>query len=95
MCSLSVTKTKNCELVGLIRPARRDCGVYRCLNDELKKLIEGLALEKPPNSIAHIHRSVRDYCKCQQQATPSYSTVYGIIGDLDLGLVTLAHGQHR
>lgn len=86
-----VSRYRQKGLVGLIRQARRDRGVSRCLNYELKKLIEGLALEKPPKSIAHIHRAVRDYCERQQQATPSYSTVYGIIRDLEPGLVTLAH----
>lgn len=86
-----VSRYRQKGLVGLIRNSRTDCGVSRCLNDELKKLIEGLALEKPPKSIAHIHRQVRDYCKRQQQVPPSYSTVYGIIRDLEPSLVTLAH----
>ncbi len=78
-------------LAGLVRHSRRDKGVHRCLNDEVKKLIEGLALQKPPKSIAHIHRQISDYCDRSLLPIPSYRTVYGIIRDLDPGLINLAH----
>ena len=86
-----VSRYRQKGLVGLIRNSRTDCGVSRCLNDELKKLIEGLALEKPPKSIAHIHRQISDYGDRSLLPIPSYRTVYGIIRDLAPGLITLAH----
>ncbi|MDJ0899843.1 MAG: Mu transposase C-terminal domain-containing protein [Xenococcus sp. MO_188.B8] len=78
-------------LTGLVRKPRQDKGVHRCLNDEVKKLIEGLALQKPPKTIAHIHRQIESYCDLQKLAIPFYRTVYGIVRDLDPGLITLAH----
>ena len=78
-------------LIGLVRHQRKDKGVHRCLNEEMKNLIEGLALQKPPKSIAHIHRLIESYCDRQKLPIPSYRTVYGIIRDLDPGLITLAH----
>ena len=78
-------------LAGLVRNQRKDKGVHRCLNNEVKKLIEGLALQKPPKSIAHIHRQIESYCDRLSLPVPSYRTVYGIVRDLDPALVTLAH----
>ena len=86
-----VSRYRQQGLAGLIRHPRQDQGSHRCLEDELKQLIEGLALEKPHQSVAHLHRQVKDYCEHQQQTAPSYSTVYGIIRHLDPALVTLAH----
>ncbi len=86
-----VSRYRKAGLPGLVRKPRQDRGVSRCLNDEVKKLIEGLALEKPPKSKAHIYRQIVAYCDRQKQTAPSYSTVYGIIRDLDPALVTLAH----
>ncbi len=86
-----VSRYRKAGLPGLVRKSRQDRGLSRCLNDEVKKLIEGLALEKPPKSKAHIYRQIVAYCDRQKQTAPSYSTVYGIIRDLDPALVTLAH----
>ena len=86
-----VSRYRKAGLPGLVRKSRQDRGVSRCLNNEVKKLIEGLALEKPPKSKAHIYRQIESYCDRQKQTAPSYSTVYGIIRDLDPALVTLAH----
>ena len=86
-----VSRYRQDGLTGLVRNQRQDKGVHRCLNEEVKNLIEGLALQKPPKSIAHIHRQISDYCDRSSLSIPSYRTVYGIIRDLDPGLVTLAH----
>ena len=47
-------------LVGLARRGRRDRGQHRGLQAELKKLIEGLALRKPPPTVALVHRQVKE-----------------------------------
>ncbi len=86
-----VSRYRQDGLAGLVRPKRRDKGVHRCLNEEVRNLIEGLALQKPPKSIAHIHRQISDYCDRSSLPIPSYRTVYGIIRDLDPGLITLSH----
>ncbi|WAH36486.1 helix-turn-helix domain-containing protein [Alicyclobacillus dauci] len=82
-------------LVGLTRSVRSDQGTRR-ISDELIKLIEGFALQKPTPSIAYIYRKVYDICVQQQWSTPSYSQVYSIVQSLDPALVTLAHeGEKR
>ncbi len=85
-----VANYKKSGLAGLCRGERKDSGTHRVIHDEVKKLIEGLALQKPAMSIATIHRQVTDWCNRSQIAAPSYSTVYGMIRNLDPALMTLA-----
>jgi putative transposase len=78
-------------LVGLARRPRRDHGQRRRVALDVQQLIEGLALRKPPPTVAAVHRQV---CAAAQQngwPQPSYATVYSIIRGLDPGLVMLAH----
>ena len=77
-------------LVGLARKERSDQGKRR-LSDTLRQGIEGLALKKPPLSAASIHRQAITLAARLGESSPSYSTVYAVIRDLDPGLVTLAH----
>jgi putative transposase len=77
-------------LAGLARRTRSDRGQRR-LPDELVLLIEGLALRRPPPSIATVHRQAAEAAKHQGWPTPSYATVYDIARRLDPALVTLAH----
>jgi putative transposase len=46
-------------LAGLTKRARRDRGAQR-MRDELVTLIEGLALRRPPPTVAWIHRQALD-----------------------------------
>ena len=77
-------------LVGLGRLPRRDQGTHRLLSTELQKCIEGLALQKPPLSIATIHRQVSELAQKRKEATPSYAVVYRIVRSLSAALTTLA-----
>lgn len=86
-----VANYKKLGLAGLCRSKRKDSGTHRVVDPQVQKLIEGLALQKPPKSIASIHRLVRDWCIRSQISAPSYHTVYSIVSDLDPGLTTLAH----
>jgi putative transposase len=43
-------------LAGLIRAPRADRGPHRRIAPELQRLIEGLALQRPPPSAATVHR---------------------------------------
>jgi putative transposase len=63
----------------------------RLLPAEAVTLIEGLALQPPPRSIAAIHRQVCPIAKAQGWNVPSYDSVYRIIKKLDPALLTLAH----
>ncbi len=78
-------------LAGLMRAPRADRGQYRRIVPELQHLIEGLALQRPPPSAATIHRQIVPIATQHGWPVPSYSSVYGIIQQLDPALVTLAH----
>ncbi len=58
---------------------------------EAVTLIEGLALQTPPRSIAAIHRQVSTIAGERGWKVPSYDSVYRIIKKLDPALLTLAH----
>src|SRR5207247_4050325 len=68
-----------------------DKGVSRRLSPELQKLIEGLALRRPPPTAAHIHRQITPIAQARGWDLPSYRTVAALIQRLDPALVTLAH----
>ncbi len=77
-------------LAGLVRQPRKDRGQPR-LPAPLVRLIEGLALRRPPPSVASIQRQVAGVAPAQGWPTPSYDCVYDIVRGLDPGLVVLAH----
>lgn len=66
-------------LVGLARQERSDRGKLRGRPSELVQLIEGLALQTPPRSVAAIHRQVTAVARQQGWKPPSYSRVYQIV----------------
>src|SRR5436305_1773060 len=79
-------------LVGLAnRVSRSDKGTSRRLPDTAIRLIEGLALQTPPRSMAAIHRQVTAIAKEQGWKPPSYDRVRHIIKHLDPAMVTMAH----
>jgi putative transposase len=78
-------------LSGLMRAARADRGQHRRIAPELQRLIEGLALQRPPPSVATIHRQIVPIARAHSWPIPSYTSVYGIIQQLDPALTTLAH----
>ncbi len=71
--------------------ARSDKGTSRKLPETAIQLIEGLALQKPPRSMASIHRQVTTIAQEQGWKPPSYERVRQIIKELDPALVTFAH----
>jgi len=71
--------------------ARSDKGKSRKLEDAAIQLIEGLALQKPPRSMAAIHRQVTTIAQEQGWKPPSYDRVRHIIKGLDPALITMAH----
>src|SRR6266704_3658799 len=70
---------------------RSDKGKSRKLPEAAIQLIEGLALQKPPRSMAAIHRQVTTIALEQGWKPPSYHRVYTFIKKLDPALVTIAH----
>ncbi len=57
-------------LIGLRRDEREDSGRQRALSSSLKELIEALALQKPPLSIAALHRQIARIAKERREPTP-------------------------
>lgn len=78
-------------VAGLVRKAHTDLGRQRRVMPELTQFIEGLALRKPPPSVATIHRQVIALATQQGGHAPSYRSVYDIVKRLAPALVTLAH----
>ena len=77
-------------LAGLARQRRADAGSRR-LPDELLRLIEGLALDRPAPTAAAIRRRVVPLAGTNGWPVPSYGQVAAIIRHLDPGLASLAH----
>ncbi|HMD92202.1 MAG TPA: helix-turn-helix domain-containing protein [Trebonia sp.] len=81
-------------LAGLARRERADRGA-RQFPDQLQLLIEGLAVKRPPPSIATIHRDVTAVARQHGWPVPSYATVHDVVRHLDPALVVLAHEGTR
>lgn len=75
---------------GLARPRRPEAG-KRTFPKELVELIEGMALLKPPPSIATIHRRITGLAGERGWRAPSYGSVRSIVGGIDPAMTTLAH----
>ncbi len=78
-------------LAGLARQPRADRETLQRVTPDLAKLIEGLALQRPPPTAAHVHRQAARIAHEQGWPVPSYRTVAARIQRMDPGLVTLAH----
>jgi putative transposase len=86
-----VKRYREMGLAGLVRLPRSDQGDRRLLPQECIELIEGLALQKPPRSIANIHRRITALAPQYGWPIPSYGCVYQIIRALPAALLTYAH----
>jgi putative transposase len=78
-------------LAGLARHGRSDRGQPRGLRPELKELIEGLALRKPPPPVTLVQRQVKGVALRNGWPVPNYQRVYRVVKQLDPALITLAH----
>jgi putative transposase len=78
-------------LRALARKSRADAGGRRAVSVRLREAIEGLALEKPPLSVAAVHRQVGRLARDLGEQTPSYGTVFNIVRRLPPDLVMPAH----
>ncbi|MFC3562680.1 Mu transposase C-terminal domain-containing protein [Pedobacter jamesrossensis] len=76
--------------LGLERTKRKDSGCSRVLSQELKELIQGMALQKPRLTISAIHRKIVLLAKRSSMKAPSYETVYSIVTKINPALLTLA-----
>ena len=81
-------------LSGLARTSRADAGRRR-VPPTLVSVIEGLALRRPPPSIAVVHREALDLAREQGWPEPSYRVVYDIVSNIDPAMLTLAHDGRK
>lgn len=77
-------------LAALARRTRSDKGT-RKMPPELKLLIEGLALRRPPPTTATVHRQVADVAREQGWPVPGYDAVYDVVRSIDPAMAVLAH----
>jgi putative transposase len=73
---------------GLSRSGRADRGGRR-IPPELRELIEGLALRRPPPKAAEVHRAAAKIAQDRGWPTPSYQIVRRIVLGLNRGLLAL------
>lgn len=78
-------------LAALARKGRADAGKRRVVSQDLTRIIEGLALQKPPLPLAALCRQVRRIAEARGEKGPSYATVFDIVRSLPDDLVVLAH----
>lgn len=78
-------------LAGLARGSRADAGRSRGVADQLRQLIEGLALQRPRRSLAAIQRVAAQVAESHSWSAPSYDQVRAIVRQLDPALLLLAH----
>jgi putative transposase len=78
-------------LAALTRKERTDRGARRSVSPEIKKVVEGLALQKPPLPVAALYRQVYRLAQQQNESPPSYAVIYDIVRQLPADLVMLAH----
>jgi putative transposase len=78
-------------LAGLVRKRRLDRGRHRRLSPALHQCVEGLALQRPPLTIAAIHRQVGSLAQQHGLRPPSYGLIYTLVQQLPAALTTLAH----
>lgn len=57
----------------------------------MQKVVEGLALQKPPLPVATLYHRVCKIAEQQGEKPPSYSVVYDVVRKLPADLLTLAH----
>lgn len=86
-----VSRYRRFGLVALARQERSDDGQRRAVSSRLQRVIEGLALEKPPLPISAIYRQIKNLATCLGETAPSYPVVHRIARNLPQSLLMLAH----
>ena len=76
-------------LCGLVRQGRSDRGRRRQISPEMQAVAEGLALRRPPWSIAAIERELRIFAEARGEPAPTYTVIYDVVRELSPSLVSL------
>jgi putative transposase len=78
-------------LAALARCRRADRGARKSLSPLMTKVVEGLALQKPPLPITAVYRQACRIADDLSEKHPCYSVVYDVVRELPADLVMLAH----
>jgi putative transposase len=89
-----VNRYRRFGLVGLTRAARADQG-KRHVAEDLLRLAEGLALQRPPFGPAAVYREVCRIARARGEQPPGYHTIYKVIRAIPGDLKTLALGGEK
>ena len=84
-----VNRYRRFGLVGLTRAGRSDQG-KRHVAEDLLRLAEGLALQRPPFSPSAVYREVCRVVRARGEQPPGYHTIYNVIRAIPDDLKTLA-----
>ena len=85
-----VSRYRRFGLIGLIRAGRADQGKRRRVPDDLRRLAEGLALERPVLGPSAIYREVCRIARARGDPPPGYHTIYNVIRAIPADLKILA-----
>src|ERR1700733_8176330 len=85
-----VSRYRRFGLIGLIRAGRTDQGKRRRVPDDLRRLAEGLALERPVLGPSAIYREVCRIARARGDPPPGYHTIYNVIRAIPADLKILA-----
>ena len=85
-----VSRYRRFGLAGLTRASRSDQGRRRRVPDDLLRLAEGLALQRPPFSPSAVYREVCRVARARGEQPPGYHTIYNVIRAIPDDLKTLA-----
>ena len=89
-----VNRYRRFGLVGLTRAGRSDQGKRHVVED-LLRLAEGLALQRPPFSPSAVYREVCHIARARGEHPPGYHTIYNVIRAIPDDLKTLALGGEK
>lgn len=90
-----VSRYRRFGLAGLSRAARADRGKRRRLSDELRGLVEALALRKPPLTPGVIYREVCRIARSEGREPPGYHTIYNVIRALSKAPASLVADREK
>jgi putative transposase len=85
-----VNRYRRFGLVGLTRTGRADQGKRRRVPEDLCRLAEGLALERPPLGPSAIYREICRIARARGEQPPGYHTIYNVIRAIPDDLKALA-----
>jgi putative transposase len=79
----------------LVRKSRDHRGNRRVVSPKIKAAIEALSLESPPLPVRSICRQIRQLAETIGEPLLRYGTVYDLVREVPIGLLTLIVAERR